>query len=194
MNFVMELLNNRYIDDVDISLHFKYTNSTTSNKAKNEWAKLINEHRAYKIASRKLSEILKGAKIHQTPPKERYDMDMKWKNRTYIIENKTCNDHKFGKPFLIDTNKLQYMRKKSEDIILIYLAPNLRGMYVISNSNRNLCDYPIVEKEILKESNDESRGYIIKNLHEIPKQDCKFYQLNESEIEYISDLTNYIIK
>lgn len=189
MNFIMELLNNRYIDDVDISLHWKYTNST-SDKAKNEWAKLINEHRAYNIASRKLSKILKGAEIHQTPPKERYDMDMKWKNKTYIIENKTCNDHKMGKPFFIDTNKLDYMKKKSNDIILVYIAPNLKGMYVISNSKKNLCDYPTVEKEILKESNDVSRGYVVKNLHEIPKRDCKFYRLNESEIEYIKNLTN----
>lgn len=188
----MKLLNNRYVDEVDIKLHLKYTNSTT-NKAKNEWAKLINEHRAYNIASRKLGEILKGADIQQTPPKERYDMNMKWKNETYVIENKTCNDHKFEKPFLIDTNKLRYMRKKNNNIILVYIAPNLGGMYVISNSNRNLFAYPITIKEILRESNDESRGYIIKNLHEIPKQDCKFYQLNESEIEYISDLTNYII-
>ena len=192
MNFIMELLNNRYIDDVDISLHLKYTNST-SNKAKNEFAKLINEHRAYKIASHKLSKILKGAEIQQTPPKERYDMDMTWKNKTYVIENKTCNDHSFNKPFLIDSKKINSMRKKNDNIILVYIAPNLEGMYVISNCKKKLCDYPIVEKKILRESNDKSRGYVVKNLHEIPKQDCKFYQLNESEIEYIKNLTNYII-
>lgn len=192
MNIFMKLLNNQHIDDVDISLHLKYTNSTNQ-KIKNEWAKLINEHRAFNIVSRKLEEILGKVEIKQTPPKERYDMDMTYKNKTYVIENKTCNDHKFGKPFLIDTDKLRYMRDKNDNIILVYLAPYLGGMYVISNSKRNLFEYPIVEKEILRESNDKSRGYVVKQLHKIPKEDCTFYPLNESEIEYIMNLTKYII-